>query len=451
MTKTAATPHDIQDLLQFTLDRARAQGATDADVVFSDATSVSVQRRLGKPESVMRSEEQEIGLRVLVGQKQAIVSSADISRDTLSAMAARAVDMARAVPEDPYAGIASPAQLAHALPDLDLYDPSEISLARMTEMADEAEDAAMNIAHVTNSDGAECGYGAETVHYAATNGFYAGYPATGFSLSVSVVAENANGMETDYFYDSQCHLADMAAPDTIGREAGTRAAQALDARKGPTKKLPVIFDWRIAGGVVGSLASAISGSAVARGTTMLKNKMDEMVFSPDITIVDDPFLKRGPRSHPFDAEGLAPQKRNMIDAGRLTGWFLDLSSARQLGLPPTGNATRGTSSVPSPRCANFYMLPGAQTPQELVSDIKEGFFVTRLMGSGGNIITGDYSRGAAGFWIENGQIAYPVSEMTIAGNLRDIWAACRPANDLRHMRGVDAPTLYVGEMMVAGT
>ena len=437
-------------LLQEVLKKAKAAGATDADAVLSDSASVSVTRRNGEPESLVRSEEAEIGLRVLVGGKQAIVSSSDRSPEALQQMAERAVAMARMVPEDKFAGLADPADIAKSFPDLDLYDATDLSVEKMTEMADTAENAALDVEGVTNSDGAECSVSKETSYYAATNGFVGGYSASGFSLSVSVIAGEDTQMETDYDFDSAAYLKDLADPLSIGRSAGERAVKALNPRKGPTKTMPVVFDCRTAGGIIGSLAGAISGSAVARGTTFLKDSMGKQIFPANIAVIDDPFLKRGARSHPFDGEGVTPQKRSIIDNGVLTGWLLDTSSAKQLGLKTTGNAARSASSPPSPRAANFYMQPGSKSVEELIKDIDEGFFVTQLMGSGANPVTGDYSRGARGFWIEKGQITYPVAEMTIAGNILQMWLDLEAANDLQFKYGVDTPTLRIAKMTVAG-
>jgi PmbA protein len=447
---TSPVNTEMLNVLQDLLKTAQGFGATSADAVLADSTSVSVQRRLGKPESLSRSEEAEVGLRVFVGKQQAIVSSSDKSPETLWQMAERAVAMARAVPEDAYAGIADAAQLATSFPDLDMYDDAQISVEKMIELADHAEDAARAVSGVTNSEGAECSAGSEAVYYAASNGFAQGYAGSGFSLSVSVIAGRDTAMETDYEYDSVTFLSDLKNPADIGRSAGERAVAALNPRKGKTKQMPVVFDRRVSGGMIGSLAGAVSGGAVARGTTFLKDKMGQQIFAADITVVDDPFMKRGMRSHPFDAEGVAPSRRNIIENGVLTGWLLDLASARQLGLQTTGNAARGASSPPSPRAANFYMQPGNVMPDALIADIAEGFFVTQMMGSGANPVTGDYSRGARGFWIENGKIAYPVSEMTIAGNIKDMWMNLTAANDLIFKYGVDAPTLRIGSMTVAG-
>ena len=437
-------------LLEGLLKKAKSSGATDADIVLSDSSSVSVQRRNGKPESLQRSEEAEIGLRVFVGKKQAIVSSSDRAPDALAQMAERAVAMARNVPEDQYAGIADVSEIAKTFPELDLYDATEIPVEKMTAMADAAEGAARAVKGVTNSEGAECGSSKDTTYYVASNGFVGGFSSSGFSLSVSVIAGEDTGMETDYDFDATVYLKDLRAPEIIGKSAGERAVSALNPRKGPTKKMPVVFDRRAAGGLIGSLAGAISGTSVARGTTFLKDKMAQQIFAPHITIVDDPFMQRGQRSHPFDAEGVTPQKRNIVDKGVLTGWLLDTASARQLKLKTTGNASRSASSPPSPRPSNFYMQAGKKTVDELIADIEEGFFVTQLMGSGANMVTGDYSRGARGFWIEKGKIAYPVAEMTIAGNLNDMWLELEAANDLQFKYGVDAPTVRIASMTVAG-
>jgi PmbA protein len=366
-------------------------------------------------------------------------------------MVERALDMAKSVPEDQYVGIADPAELAKTFPDLDLYDATELAVDKMNAIADACEGAARAVKGVTNSEGAECATAKETIYYAASNGFAGGFSSSGFTVSVSVIAGEDMGMETDYDYDSAAYLKDMKNPEEIGRNAGERAVKALNPRKGPTKIMPVVFDRRTSGSLIGSLAGAITGSSVARGTTFLKDSLGKKIFADGINIIDDPFMKRGHRSHPFDAEGVAPQRRNIIDQGTLTGWLLDLSSARQLKLKTTGNASRGASSAPSPKPANFYMEAGKQSLDALIADIEEGFFVTQMMGSGVNMVTGDYSRGARGFWIEKGKITYPVSEMTIAGNLKDMWLDLSAANDLEFKSGIDAPSLSVGKMTVAGS
>lgn len=440
----------IQTLLEDLLRMAKNAGADSCDAVLSDSLSITVGRRMGKPESLRRSEESEIGLRVFVGRKSAIVSTSDRARDTLKEVAARAVSMAKCVPEDSYAGIADASETAKHLPDLDLHDPSSLSPEAMGEIADAAENAAMSVKGVTNSEGATFDMGRSVDYYAASNGFSGSYASSSFSLSAAVIAGSGTAMEVGDDFDWAVYLSDLKDPEKIGHIASKRAVEALNPRRVPTGRFPVVFDRRIAGGLIGSLASAVSGGSVSRGTTLLKDMMHKQVFSKHITIIDDPFLKRGARSHPFDGEGIAPLKRAIIDKGILTGWLLDLASARKLGLQTTGNAVRGAGSPPSPRAANFYMQPGQDTPESLVRNIGRGLLVTSLLGSGANIVTGDYSRGAKGFWIENGEIAYPVSEITIAGNLKDMWMNLIPANDLQLKYGVDAPTLLIENMTIAG-
>jgi PmbA protein len=450
MTMADKRHEETLALLETLLKRAKALGASAADAVLSDSASTAVNRRLGKPEALTRSEEADIGLRVFIGQRAAIVSSSDRSSEALDQMAERAVAMAKSVPEDKYAGLADPAELAKTIPDLELFDATELSVSEMTEKADAAEDAARGVKGVTNSDGAACSAARDTVYYVASNGFKGGYSSSSFNISVSVIAGKDTNMETDYDYDSAAWLKDLKAPEKIGQSAGERAVRALNPRKGPTRRLPVVFDRRISGGLLGSLSGAISGTSVARGTTFLKDKLNERIFSAGLTVFDDPFLKKGLRSHPFDAEGISPQKRRIIDDGVLTGWLLDCASARQLGLKSTGNASRGASSPPSPKPANFYLENGKKTVEELLKGVEEGFFVTQLMGSGVNMVTGDYSRGARGFWIEKGKVTYAVSEMTIASNLKDMWKSLEAANDLEFKTGVDAPTVLIESMTVAG-
>lgn len=458
MTVTALTADHsgaTQTLLNDVLNAALRHGATAADIVHEQSTSVSVGRRLGKPESLTRAEEGEVGLRVFVGQRQALVSSSDLSPKALMAMAERAVAMARLVPEDPWCGLADPEQLiAQVTPEmiaaLDLDDPTQLDVALMTDLADRAEAAALAVTGVTNSDGATFGTGRNTSTLMATNGFYGSFGSSGFSLSVSVIAGEGTAMETDYAFDSTTYFKDLKNPESIGTEAGSRAAAALNPRKGSTRMMSVVLDRRIAGSIPGAIAGAASGSAIAKGTSIFKDKLGAQIAAPAITIIDDPFIARGSRSRPFDDEGLAPQKRELVKDGVLTTWLLDLRSARQLGMNPTGHAARGTSSPPGPRAHNLYIPASPISPEDLIADIDEGFYVTEFLGSGGSIVTGDYSRGAKGFWIEKGQRTHAVSEMTIASNLKHMFMNCTPASDLDIRYGVDAPTLRIDGMTVAG-
>ncbi|MGQ9371892.1 TldD/PmbA family protein [Azospirillum sp. A39] len=441
---------DVLNLLEDLIRKARAAGADAADAVLFDSASLSLSQRLGKPERLERSESGDLGLRVFVGRQQAIVSSTDRSARALDELVERAVAMARVVPEDPYCGLADPDQLARDWPDLDVCDPAEPSADEMIEHARIAEEAAMAVDGVTNSEGADAGWSRSMVAIAASNGFAGSYGVSRRSLSVSVLAGTGTAMERDYDYDSKVYGSDLRAAAAIGREAGERAVRRLNPRKVKSQKVPVIFDPRVSRSLLGHLSGAISGPAVARGTSFLKDRMGERIFADGVTVIDDPHVRRGLRSRPFDAEGVATRQRTVIDGGRLTIWLLDLRSARQLGLETTGSASRGTSGPPGPAPSNFYMAPGRRSRDALIGEIASGLYVTEMMGSGVNAVTGDYSRGASGFWIENGTLAYPVSELTVAGNLKEMFLNLEPADDLEHRYGMDAPTLRVDGLTIAG-
>lgn len=442
---------DAANLLEDLIARARRAGADAADALLVDAASLSLSTRLGKPEGIERSEGGDLGLRVFVGQQMAMVSSSDRSPNALAELVERAVAMARAVPPDPFCGIASPDQITRTWSELDLFDPEEPSAEVLIEGARRTEEAAMAIDGVTNSEGADASWGRSQVTLVASNGFAGGYRVSRRSLSVSVLAGQDTDMQTDYAYHSTVYGSDLESPEQIGRRAGEKVVAKLNPRKVKSQSVPVIFDPRLSGGLIGSLCGAISGSAIARGTSFLKDKLGQAIFAPGVTIVEDPHMRRGLRSKPFDAEGIANHRRDLIADGVLTTWLMDLRSARQLGLTTTGHAARGTGGPPSPSPTNIYMKPGTLSPQALMADIKDGLYLTSLMGQGVNGVTGDYSRGAAGFWIENGQIAYPVSEITIAGNLKDMFARLVPADDLEMRHGMDAPTIRIDGMTVAGT
>ncbi len=438
------------DLLQDLIGRARHAGADAADAVYFEGTSLSHGRRLGKTEKLERSEGHDLGLRVFVGRQQAVVSSSDRSPKALEELVERAVAMARTVPEDPYCGLAEPDEVAREWPALDMDDPEEPGIEVLIERARAAEEAALAVSGVTNSEGAEAGWGRSRVVLAASNGFVGSYSGTSQGVSASVIAGAGGGMERDYDYASAVYAADLRDPAEIGKSAGERAVKRLGAKKMATGRCPVVFDPRVARGLVSALLGAISGPAIARGTSFLKDKLGERIFPEAITIIDDPHRPRGLRSKPFDAEGLANRRRAIIDKGVLTTWLLDLRSARQLGLKSIGHASRGTSSPPGPAPTNVWIEPGEVDPKALIADIKSGFYVTEMMGMGVNGVTGDYSRGAAGFWIDNGEIAFSVSEMTVAGNLKDMFLRLVAANDLEFRSGIDAPTLRIDDLTVAG-
>jgi len=442
---------DALNLLADVIARARRAGADAADAVLVEGASMAHSQRLGKTEKLERSESYDLGLRVLFGKRQAIVSSNDRSAAALGELVERAATMARAVPEDPFCGIADPDQIARGWPDLDTSDPEEPTPEALIARARAAEEAALAVAGVTNSEGAEASWSRAAVALAASNGFAGAYDDSGHSVSAAVLAGSGTGMERDYDYSSAVYAADLQDPAAIGKSAGERAVRRLGARKVATAKVPIVFDPRVSRSLVGHLIGAIVGPAIARGTSFLKDKLGERIFPQAITIIDDPHRRRGLRSKPFDGEGIANRRRAIIENGVLTTWLLDLHSARQLGLVTTGHASRGTSSPPSPSPTNLWLEPGAVSREALIGDIAKGFYVNELMGMGVNGVTGDYSRGAAGFWIENGTFAYPVSEVTIAGNLKSMFQELTAASDLEFKTGNDAPTLRVDGMMLAGS
>ena len=430
--------------------RALAEGADAADAVEFKNISVGVSYRLGKLEDVGRAESSDLGLRVFIGRQVAFVSSTDFSEATLGGLPARAIDMAKLAPEDKYAGLAPRDRLATKFPELEIDDPEEPSTALLVERAHAAEQAALEVPGITNSEGGGADYGRTMVTLATSEGFVGSYGATSRSISVAVIAGEGTSMERDYDYAHTRFGDDLESAVDIGKRAAERAVKRLNPRKVRTQSVPVFYDPRIAGSLLGHFSGAISGSAIARGVSFLKDKLGKQVFGENIAVIDDPHRKRGLRSKPFDGEGVANRHTTLIDQGRLTTWLLDSASARQLGLQTTGHAARGTGGPPSPSPTNLYMAAGTHSPEELMEDVKEGFYVTELIGMGVNGVTGDYSRGAAGFWIENGEITYPVSEVTIAGNLKDMYLHLTPANDLVFRYGTDAPTLRVDGMTVAG-
>jgi PmbA protein len=439
------------DLLASLIKRARQAGADAADALFYESASLSYAQRLGKPEKLEREESRDLGLRVFIGKRQAIVSTTDTSSRMLDDLVERAIAMARIVPEDPYCGLAEPGEVVKRIPDLDLYDDGEPSPDALGQRARAAEESALAVKGITNSEGAEAGWGRGTLTLAASNGFHGSYRSSHHAVSVAVLAGEGTDMERDYDHATAVHGADLDDAATLGRRAGERAVKRLNARKAATARVPVIYDPRVSRGLLGHLAGAINGAAIARGTSFLKDKLGQRVFSADIVVTDDPHRKRGLASRPFDGEGLATARRDIIANGVLTSWVLDLRSARQLNLRSTGHAARGTSSPPSPSLTNLHMAAGKMTPKEMIGGVLSGLYVTELIGMGVNGITGDYSRGAAGFWIDHGEIAYPVNEVTIAGNLRDMFLNLTPASDLEFRYGTNAPTIRIDGLTVAGS
>ena len=431
------------------IDRAVQAGADAADAVVVRGRSSSVSVRLGKVEGTEASESDDFSLRVFVGRRVASVS-ANPGFD-LKVLAERAVAMAKASPEDPYATLADEADLAKDWPDLELYDPTEVSADQLAEAALAAEAAALAVSGITNSGGAGASAGMGGLVLATSHGFSGAYSASRFGRSVSVIAGEGTKMERDYDFDSSLYFADLRDAAEIGREAAARAVRRLNPRQVPTaRNVTVVFDPRVARGIAGHVAGAINGASVARKTSFLRDRMGKQVLKAGLTVTDDPLIVRGSASRPFDGEGVTGKRLAMIEDGVLQQWFLSTSTARELGLTTNGRGVRGGTAV-SPASTNLALEPGDISPEELISSVGSGFYITELIGQGVHMVTGEYSRGASGYWIENGELTFPVSEVTVASNLVDMFMRITPANDIDRSFGVAAPTLAIEGMTLAGT
>jgi PmbA protein len=440
----------LTTLAQRLVEAAKRAGADAADAVAVRGISQGVEVRDGRVEESERSEGDDVGLRVLVGKRQAVVSTNDVGGDGVARLAERAVAMARVAPDDQYVGLADPSLHAREFPDLDLLDPRVPTTAELERRAAEAEAAALAVKGVTKSGGASASTGIGGMVLVTSTGFHGSYLRSSQGISVTAISGDGTSMERDYDFTAAPHAEDLATPESVGRMAGERTVARSNPRKVETCKVPVVYDPRVSGSLVGHLVGAINGASIARKTSFLKDRLGEQLFADNIRIIDDPLRRRGLRSQPFDAEGVRVKEIALIDQGVLTSWILDCATARELKLTTTGHAHRGVSSSPSPGSYNLHMEAGAATPEELISDIRQGFYVTDLIGSGVNGVTGDYSRGASGFWIENGKITYPVSEVTIAGHLLDMFKSLTPANDLVFRYGVNAPTLRIEGLTLGG-
>jgi len=429
---------------------AKRAGADSADALHVENASLSVARRLGKIEQLERAEGMDIGLRVFVGRRQAIVSTTDPDPRGFAALAERAVAMAQVVPEDPFGGLGDSFDAPRNVAGLDLDDGVEPSAEELIARAAAAEEAALSVAGITNSEGAEAGWGRVRIALVTSAGFAGAYVRSSHSLSVTALAGSGTAMERDYDWSSVVHLSDLEDPATLGRRAAERTLARLNPVRAKTARIPVIFDPRVSSSLLGHLSSAINGAAVARGTSFLRDRLGTQVLAKGLTIRDDPTRPRGLRSRPFDGEGMAGQPRAIVEDGVLTTWILDWRSARQLGMTSTGHASRGTGGPPGPSTTNLWLEAGTLSPEDLRADISEGLYVTDLIGMGVNGVTGDYSRGAAGFMIRDGKLAEPVSEITIAGNLKDMFLNMAVANDLKLRRGTDAPSIRLEGLTLAG-
>ncbi|WP_282759596.1 TldD/PmbA family protein [Komagataeibacter saccharivorans] len=439
------------DQIATLITRAKGAGADAADAIYVSRTAHGAQVRNGRTEDLERSETCDLGLRVFVGQRAAIVSATALDPARFDALAERAVAMARVVPEDRFAGLCAEAE--HRFVDaagLDLFDPTEPATGDLIARARVAEESALAVEGVSNSNGASASFGLSDIILMTSAGFSGRYARTSHSVSVSTVAGSGTKMERDYDYHAAVHLSDLEDAALVGRRAGERTVARLNPVRPRTGRMPIVLDPRVSTSMLGHLSGAINGISIARGTSFLKEKMDSRIMPAGITIIDDPRRVRGPGARPFDGEGMLTATRTLVEDGVLKTWALDSRSARQLGLKPNGCASRGTSGPPAPSLGNMYMQPGSMTPTELMADITEGIYITEMMGSAINGITGDYSRGAAGFMIRNGVLAEPVAELTVAGNLNDMFMRLVPANDLTFRQSTNAPTIRIDDMMIAG-
>jgi PmbA protein len=443
------SPEAARGIAEALVERGVAAGASAADAIYVGQRSSGVQVRLAETESVSRSESEEIGLRLFVGQRSATAASSDLSDEALGLLVERCLAMAEEAPEDPYAGLA-PSDLLQSgeLPELDSIDPIEPDPTELRARALEAERAALAIDGVSNSSGASAGASASTIALSTSSGFSGAYRTSGHSCTAIAVAGEGPSMQRDYAGHSARHLEDLENAVEIGRKAGERAVARLNPGRPKPGKYPVIFDPRVSLTLLGHFAGAISGAAIARKTSFLQDKLGQQVFASNVRIVDDPLRRRGLRSHPFDGEGVRVARRDLVSAGILQTWIAEAASARQLGIAPTGHAVRGIGGAPGASPSNLYMAAGIRTREQLFAPFPEAVLIIELIGQGVNGVTGDYSRGAVGFMVRGGEIAEPVAEITVASNLIDMFATLEPASDLEFRRGIDAPTILVPEMTV---
>jgi len=440
-----------EQLLHDVVGAALKAGAGAAEAVYAERRSLSVTVRLGELEEVEREEARDLGIRVFVGQRQAVVSGSDISREGRAKLVERVVAMAKLAPEDPYAGLAPEDRLLKGPPiDLDLYDPSEPEAETLEARALAAENAARAVPGVTNSDSSSAGWSSSAWRLVTSTGFSGLHRASGFSVGAVAIAGEGATMERAGEGRQTRWQSDLPSPEEIGAEAGRRAVERLAPRKLASTTAPVIFENRLAASTLGPLLGAISGPSVARGVSFLKNHLGKPVFSPAVTITDEPHRLRGLGSSPFDDEGVANKTMALIDAGVLTTWLLNTSSAKQLGLETTGHASRGGAGPPGVGTSNLTLQPGSRTQAELMADAGAGLLITTMFGPSLNPNTGDWSVGCAGFWFENGQIAYPVSEITVAGNLIEAYGRIVPGSDLEFRGSANAPSLLIDALAIAG-
>ena len=444
---------DLQNIVHDAVLLAKKAGADHADALMITSEEISYGQRLGRVEQMEQNRSRKIGLRVIIGNRQAITSSTEINQKTLQALATRALEMANIVPVEPDCLPATPTQIMQEIPAQDilqLHDNQQITMEQLIETGKILEDVALQNKGITNSEGANVSASYSKIAHAISNGFAATLEKSHYGLSVSLIAGAGDKMQTDYDYSVATHFQNLTTPEAIAQEAATRTLAKLNPRKGNSFQGAVMFAPRVGGSMLSYFLSAINGDAIHKGMSFLKERMGTKIFADDINIIEDPLMKQSLGGRLFDGEGLATSKKHWIENGTLNDWVLDLRTARKLNLQSTGNAGRGISSPPSPTISNAYIEAGKLTEAELMQDIKQGFYVTSTMGMGVNLITGDYSQGAEGFWIENGELTYPVQEMTLAGNLSDMFLNLRVADNLEFKQRINVPSLRIDGMIVSG-
>ncbi|MBH71769.1 MAG: Metalloprotease PmbA [Alphaproteobacteria bacterium MarineAlpha6_Bin6] len=440
----------INEKADYLIKKSKKAGAEDVDVVYVENTNIDVGCRLKKIEKLERSESNDLGLRFIKNKKQVIVSSNDLSNKSLEELVYKASNMVKAVPKDPYCSIAEKKDLIKKIPNLNILENKEPSINSLKNKVIEAEKAGLNVNGVTNSEGSEIGWNKSKIHLFNSNGLNVNYQSSNYSIYVVLIAGKGTSMEREYEFASSVSEKDLIKPSIVGKKAGEKAVKRLKPRKIKTSKIPVIFSPRVANSFLRYLSSSINGNSIARGTSFLKKKLNKKIFSENINIVDNPLKKGGLQSKPFDGEGLETKKTEIVKNGELKTWILDLSTAKQLKLKSTGHASRGISSPPSPNPTNLYFEPGNISKKNLIGNIKKGIYLTELMGSSVNLINGDYSRGGSGFWIDKGEITYPINEITIADNLNEMFKRIILADDLEFKQGLNSPTMLIENMTVAG-
>ena len=442
--------NQLLDRLSDLVGRTKRAGADAVDAVLIESRGLEVAVRKGNRETLERSDSMNLGVRVFVGDRSASVATEDFRDQTLNDLAERVVAMAKVAPPDHDSRLANVEELAREFPELDLIDGTEPTPEKLLEMAEVAEASALEIKGVDNSEGGGASWGKSGIALVTSNGFASSYARSSFSLSASVIAKKGDSMERDYDWTAATHLSDLRSAQEVGRTAGERAVRRLGARRVKSQMAPVIFEQRLAGGLISSFAAAINGASIARGVSYLKDSMEQQVFSDCVTIIDNPLIPRGMASKPFDGEGLAAKELSLVVDGKLQAWTLDLRSAKKLGMNSNGRASRGVGSNPSPSATNMDLQAGLASPEVLIGEVESGLFVTELIGHGGDLATGDYSRGASGYWIEKGEITYPVNELTIAGNLKDMFRSLTPGSDLMRRGSINAPTVRIDGLTIAG-